>query len=146
MVHNLSELPAKVSLRYQSKVVTFKQLRFTIPARQSLDLKMDFVPRKINPDYRYEIFLFHLYLIKDWAYISLYRKEITFRNRRNRKNDQFVEVCANNVDPWRITYHSLFYSLLTPFSRNYLNFDTVIVGGPTVRNIPLRFAVLKLLN
>ena len=49
---NMSDLPAKVALNYQSKVVTFRKRQITIPPRQSADLKMDFVPRKINPDYR----------------------------------------------------------------------------------------------
>lgn len=53
---NLSDLPAKVALNYQSKVVTFRQRQITIPPRQSADLKVDFVPRKINPDYRYGLF------------------------------------------------------------------------------------------
>lgn len=53
-VLNLSDLPAKVALKYQSKVVTFRQSYALIAPRQSADLKMDFVPRKINPDYRYE--------------------------------------------------------------------------------------------
>jgi hypothetical protein len=53
---NLSDLPAKVALNYQSKVVTFRQRQITIPPRQSADLKVDFVPRKINPDYRCGLF------------------------------------------------------------------------------------------
>jgi len=53
---NLSDLPAKIAINYQSKVVTFRQRQITIAPRQSADVKMDFVPRKINPDYRYGFF------------------------------------------------------------------------------------------
>jgi hypothetical protein len=113
---NLSDLPAKVALNYQSKVVTFRQRQVTIPPRQSADLKLDFVPRKINPDYR---------------------KEITFVNTKNKSNDQFVSVRANNIDPLRITFHSVFYHLITPYSHNYLDFENVIVGSPAVTFSPL---------
>lgn len=62
----------------------------------------------------------------------LCRKEITFVNIKNKSNDQFVEVRANNIDPLRITFHSVFYHLITPHSHNYLDFENVIVGAPAV--------------
>jgi hypothetical protein len=125
-VLNLSDLPAKVALNYQSKVVTFRQRQITIPPRQSADLKMDFVPRKINPDYR---------------------KEITFVNTKNKEgNDQFVSVRANNIDPLRITFHSVFYHLITPYSHNYLDFENVIVGSPAVRVHPFLHSSYSFIN
>ena len=60
------------------------------------------------------------------------RKEITFVNTKNKSNDQFVSVRANNIDPLRITFHSVFYHLITPYSHNYLDFENVIVGSPAV--------------
>ncbi|KAL6074415.1 Autophagy-related protein 2 [Balamuthia mandrillaris] len=125
-VHNISELPAKIAMKYQSKVVTFKdQDEIIIPAKQTADLKMNFVPRKINPDYR---------------------KEITMINLNNPRNDQFVEVRANNIDPLRITFHSLFYHVITPYSRNFLNFDNVIVGSPVVQTFVIKNVTKKQLR
>jgi hypothetical protein len=62
----------------------------------------------------------------------LFRKEITFVNTKNKSNEQFISVRANNVDPLRITFHSVFYHLITPYSHNYLDFENVIVGSPAV--------------
>lgn len=114
---NLSDLPAKVVANYQSKVVTFRQKHVTIPPHQAADLKLDFVPRKINSDYR---------------------NQITFVNMHNKNNDQFIVVRANNIDPLRITFHSVFYHLITPYSQNFLDFDNVIVGSPAVRSFIIR--------
>jgi len=129
-IFNKSDLPAKVTLRYESKVLSFSQNTLTIPARNSMDLKIQIVPRRINPDYR---------------------KEITFFNVKNRDNDQFIEVRANNMDPLRVTFHSIFYQLKTPQSHNYLDFGVVIVGSPklkkfVVRNISKKKLVLKLMS
>lgn len=75
-VMNLSDLPTEVQLQYESKAVSFKKNRYTIPPRQSVDVMFDFLPRKVSPDYR---------------------KEITFVNVNNRKNDQFVEVSVSTL-------------------------------------------------
>ena len=37
-----------------------------------------------------------------------------------------------NIDPLRITFHSLFYSVITPLARNYIHFGTTVVGSPEV--------------
>jgi hypothetical protein len=67
----------------------------------------------------------------------LFRKEITFVNTKNKSNEQFISVRANNVDPLRITFHSVFYHLITPYSHNYLDFENVIVGSPAVPTPPV---------
>jgi hypothetical protein len=112
---NNSDLPAYVAVRYESKVISFqvkKEEVVVIPPKQMQEFMFDFVPRKTNPDYR---------------------KQVTFANLRNPNNDQFAEIRAINVDQHGVMLHSLFYHLITPFSRNYINFDNVIVNSPVVR-------------
>ncbi|EGC35017.1 hypothetical protein DICPUDRAFT_79246 [Dictyostelium purpureum] len=115
---NLSDLMASMQLRFQSKVISFKNQTFTIPPKQSYDLQIDFLPRKNNPDYR---------------------KQITFVNLKNPNNDQqFLEVRANNIDEHSVSVHSKFYHLETPYSRNYIDFDETIVNCPSVRSFSIK--------
>jgi hypothetical protein len=88
-----------------------------IPANQISDIMFDFLPRRINADYR---------------------KQITFTNLKNNNNDQFVDIRANNVDEQRVRFHSQFYHIETPFSMPCLDFDNVMVNSPTVRTFTIR--------
>ncbi|GAM18857.1 hypothetical protein SAMD00019534_020320 [Acytostelium subglobosum LB1] len=116
-ITNQSDLPALIQLRYQSKVIAFRLQSIPIPPRQSYDLQMDFLPRKNNPEYR---------------------KQITFVNANNPDNTEYLEVRANNMDEQSISVHSRYYHLETPFSRNYIDFDEVIVNCPSMRTFNIK--------
>ena len=92
LVRNLSELPAVVSISFNSKVLSLAvpQRVVTIAPRQAHELRFDFVPRRVNP---------------------AYRKQVTITNLKNEGDEHLVEFVANNVDRHNISFHSLFYTL-----------------------------------
>jgi hypothetical protein len=51
-IRNCSDLPAKVELQYVSKVLRATGGEIIIPAKQTLETKIDIFPRKVNPDYQ----------------------------------------------------------------------------------------------
>ncbi|KAL7750535.1 hypothetical protein RI367_003871 [Sorochytrium milnesiophthora] len=127
-ISNRSELAARVQLLYDSKVLNCTREEIVIPPKQSVEVKIDIYPRKINPDYR---------------------KSITVVNWLNRDNDQTVEVRSTNIDKHRITFHSLFYRIWTPRSTNFIDFGTIMINNYAVRtftiqNISRKAVVLEL--
>ena len=92
-MRNLSELPAVVSISFNSKVLSLAvpQRVVTIAPRQAHELRFDFVPRRVNP---------------------AYRKQVTITNLKNEGDEHLVEFVANNVDRHNISFHSLFYTLV----------------------------------
>ncbi|KAJ3043675.1 hypothetical protein HDV00_004448 [Rhizophlyctis rosea] len=127
-VQNCSEVAARVEFRFVSKVLNCFRGELVIPPKQSLEVKIDIYPRKVNPDYR---------------------KQVTIVNLLNRDNDTQVEVRSTNIDQHRVTFHSLFYRILTPQSTNFIDFGAVVVNSPTVRtftidNITKKTLVLEL--
>ncbi|ORY49611.1 hypothetical protein BCR33DRAFT_713934 [Rhizoclosmatium globosum] len=115
-VLNLSELTAKVEVQFVSKVLSCYRGELLIPPKQSIEIKLDIYPRKVNPDYC---------------------KQITVVNFNNRENDQIVEVKSTHIDKNRVTFHSLFYRILTPGSTNFMDFGSVILNAPTVRSFSI---------
>ncbi|KAJ3141440.1 hypothetical protein HK100_006657, partial [Physocladia obscura] len=136
-VLNLSELPAKVEVQficelkinfilcgflvfdeiiYLAKVLHCFRGELIIPPKQSIEIKLDIYPRKVNPDYC---------------------KQITVVNLHNRENDQVVEVKSTHIDKNRVTFHSLFYRILTPGSTNFMDFGSVVFNAPTMRSCVL---------
>lgn len=111
-IRNCSDLPAVVELRYISKVLSSIRGELVIPAKQSLEVKVDIYPRKVNTDYR---------------------KEICIANVLNPENDQVIVVHSTNIDQRRITFHSLFYHILTPQSTHFIDFGTAVMNSPVVR-------------
>ncbi|KAJ3219397.1 hypothetical protein HK099_004728, partial [Clydaea vesicula] len=127
-IFNLSELEAKVEIRFISKVLNTVRDEIRILPKQSVEVKVDIYPRKVNPDYR---------------------KQITVVNLLNRDNDQEISIRATNIDKHRVTFHSLFYRILTPMSTNFLDFGNVVLNAPTIRtftidNISKKKLVLEL--
>ncbi|KAJ3031347.1 hypothetical protein HK097_005468, partial [Rhizophlyctis rosea] len=127
-IQNCSEVAARVEVKFVSKVLNCFRGELVIPPKQSLEVKIDIYPRKVNPDYR---------------------KQITVANLLNRDNDQQVEVRSTNIDQHRVTFHSLFYRILTPASTNFIDFGAVVVNSPIVRtftvdNITKKRLVLEL--
>ncbi|KAJ3113489.1 hypothetical protein HDU96_003356 [Phlyctochytrium bullatum] len=115
-ITNLSELPAKVQLRFISKVLNSLKGIIQIPPKQTMDVKIDIYPRKVNPEYC---------------------KQITVVNLLNRENDQIVEVRSNHIDKSRVTFHSLFYRILTPSSANFIDFGASILNSPMLRTFSI---------
>eukprot|EP01052_Picozoa_sp_SAG31_P005553 SAG31_NODE_245_length_19224_cov_10.210614_7_plen_3161_part_00 len=92
-VVNLSDLPATLSLYSSSQVLFFHPAKATIPARQTLDIKIQFTPKFLDPNFE---------------------KIVRFINADNVDNAQTLEVRANITDQHRVTFHSLFYSVQVP--------------------------------
>ncbi|KND01233.1 uncharacterized protein SPPG_04324 [Spizellomyces punctatus DAOM BR117] len=115
-ITNCSDLTARVELRFVSKVLNTFRDEITIPPKQSIEAKIDIYPRKVNPDYR---------------------KQITVVNLLNRDNTQSVEVRSTNIDKHRVTFHSLFYRVLTPTSTNFIDFGAVVLNSPVVRTFTI---------
>ncbi len=65
--------------------------RLSIPPRHTRDVKFDFLPRKVNADYK---------------------KQITVRNLKNPANELSVTLTASNNDEHRVLFHSLFYRFI----------------------------------
>ena len=116
-VTNICELPVDITVQYESQSIRFRKKVFHIPARQTIDLMFDFMPHKINPDYR---------------------KQVTFVNVKNPENYHFVLLKANivanktsnNVEQYRI--------LTGAAPNNQLEFDKMIMNCPSVRTFTIK--------
>ncbi|KAJ3395154.1 hypothetical protein HDU84_002728 [Entophlyctis sp. JEL0112] len=115
-VFNRSELPGKIEVQFVSKVLQCHRGEVLIPPKQSVEVKIDIYPRKVNPDYC---------------------KEVTVVNLYNSENNQVVKVKSTHIDKNRVTFHSLFYRILTPGSTNFLDFGTVVLNSPAVRSFSI---------
>ncbi|OAD01211.1 hypothetical protein MUCCIDRAFT_165110 [Mucor lusitanicus CBS 277.49] len=115
-ITNLSEICAHVELVFESKVISCTQGELLIQPKSTVELKLDIYPRKINPSYK---------------------RQIKLVNYLNRENDQIIEVCSRNVDNHKVTFHSLFYQLLTPTGANYLDFGPIALNSPAIRTCTL---------
>eukprot|EP00833_Pecoramyces_ruminatium_P011519 jgi/Orpsp1_1/1185551/evm.model.c7180000094347.1 len=115
-IYNRSELSAKVELRFISKVLNCIRGPYEIPARQSLEVKIDIYPRKVNPDYR---------------------KQITVVNHLNKNNNQNIEVQSTNIDKHGVTFHSLFYRIITSNSTNFIDLGDVILNSPVIKTFSI---------
>lgn len=116
VVSNRSDLTARVDLRFVSKVLSMYRDEMAIPGGQSVHLTIDYSPRRVNPSYS---------------------KQITVANLLNRRNDQVIDVRGKNVDKQRISFHSLFYRILTPHGSNFLEFGDVNINCPRVRTFAI---------
>ncbi|CBQ73331.1 conserved hypothetical protein [Sporisorium reilianum SRZ2] len=115
-VTNRSELTARVDLRFVSKVLSMYRDEVAIPALQTVELKVESFPRRVNENYR---------------------KQITVANLLNRQGDQIFEVRSRNVDKQRISFHSLFYRILTPTGANYVDFGDVDINSMRMRTFTI---------
>ncbi|CAG8474285.1 10773_t:CDS:2 [Acaulospora colombiana] len=127
-ITNLSELTARVELKFVSKVLYCVNNKIVIPPKMSSEVKLTMYPRKVNADYR---------------------KQITVVNLQNRDDDQIIEVRSTNIDKNRVTFHSLFYRILTSTGSNFIDFGTSVLNSPRIRtftidNISVKKLVLEL--
>jgi hypothetical protein len=111
-ISNLSDICAHVELVFESKVLNCTQGEILMQPKSTVELKLDIYPRKVNPSYK---------------------RQITLVNYLNRDNDQIIEVSSKNVDKHRVTFHSLFYRILTPTGANFLDFGPVALNSPAIR-------------
>lgn len=114
-ISNISDLAARVEIRYISKVLNIYTGELFIPPNQTIEVKVDIYARKVNPDYH---------------------KQITVVNLLNRDNDQVVQVLSTNIDEHQLSYHSLFYRLITPAS-NYLDLGSLVLNCPSVKGFTI---------
>ncbi|GES89175.1 hypothetical protein GLOIN_2v1769365 [Rhizophagus clarus] len=115
-ITNLSELTARVELKFVSKVLNCTRDEIVIPPKLSTEVKLDMYPRKVNVDYR---------------------KQITVINLQNRDNDQILEVRSTNIDKKRVTFHSLFYRILTSTGGNFIDFGLAVINSPSIRTFTI---------
>ncbi|KAI9361647.1 hypothetical protein DFJ73DRAFT_956941 [Zopfochytrium polystomum] len=115
-ISNMSDLAASVEFRFISKVLHCSKGEISIPPKQTVEVKLDIYPRKVNPDYC---------------------KQITLVNLRNRENDQIVEVRSTHIDKNRVTFHSLFYRIITPSQTNFIDFGMAVINSQVVRTVTL---------
>ncbi|KAG2222140.1 hypothetical protein INT45_007576 [Circinella minor] len=111
-IFNRSDIIARVELQFSSKVLNCLRGEIVIQPRSYVELKLDLYPRKVNPEYR---------------------KQITLVNYLNRDNDQIIEVQSTNIDKNRVTFHSLFYRILTTTGANFLDFGSIVLNSPSIR-------------
>ncbi|KAI9246915.1 hypothetical protein BDA99DRAFT_565333 [Phascolomyces articulosus] len=111
-IFNRSDIIARVELQFSSKVLNCLRGEIVIQPRSYVELKLDLYPRKVNPEYR---------------------KQITLVNYLNRDNDQIIEVQSTNIDKNRVTFHSLFYRILTTTGANFLDFGSIVLNSPAIR-------------
>ena len=114
-VSNLSEMPATLSIRSQSQVLFFHPRgSTTIPAKQTYDIKVQFAPKFLDPNFQ---------------------KLVQFVNNDNTDNEQILEVRANITDQHRVTFHSLFYSVVTRAPNEIVNFGDCVANNKIVRTV-----------
>jgi len=118
-VVNLADLPAFLSVRFSSTSLRVASLEPIIGPRQIYDLRIDFTPHRVNPDYS---------------------KQLTILNLRNPRDEHVVVIRANCVDRFRVLYHALFYRLATERSTqvNELDYGNVVAGHAYIRAFQVR--------
>ncbi|KAF0690204.1 Aste57867_18395 [Aphanomyces stellatus] len=124
---NHSELPTVVKPSVVSKVIsTVPNDAITLGPKQSIEVKIEIIPRKINPNYS---------------------RVVTVLNLKNKTNVAQVCVRSSNMDAHHVIYHSLFYRLVTPSKSAFLNFDHVAANSMSLKMFMLENitqAVLRL--
>ncbi|KAI7867864.1 hypothetical protein BDF14DRAFT_1799977 [Spinellus fusiger] len=115
-IFNRSDILARVELQFTSKVLNCLRGEIVIQPRSYVELKLDLYPRKVNPEYR---------------------KQITLVNYLNHENDQIIEVQSTNIDKNRVTFHSLFYRILTATGANFLDFGSIALNSPSIRTFTI---------
>ncbi|KAJ1947720.1 hypothetical protein FBU59_001839 [Linderina macrospora] len=117
VIENQSAVAAAIQCQVDSKVITCNRAPLTVPALQSVRVRVDIYPRRVN---------------------ARYRKQIVVRNLHNRRNDSVVEVRSEHVDRRRMAYHNLFYRTLVPDNeQNFVDFGTIPLNSRVLRRVNL---------
>ncbi|OQR83750.1 hypothetical protein ACHHYP_14319 [Achlya hypogyna] len=124
---NHSELPTVVKPSVVSKVVsTVPNDEMQLGPKQSVEMKIEIIPRKVNANYT---------------------RVISVVNLKNKLNQAQVCVRSSNMDAHHVIYHSLFYKLHTPSKSAFLNFEHVAANSMSIKVFTLENitnAVLRL--
>ncbi|KAG2232277.1 hypothetical protein INT48_001562 [Thamnidium elegans] len=113
---NQSDICAHVELVFESKVLNCTQGELLMQPKSTIEINLDIYPRKVN---------------------MVYRRQIKLKNYLNPDNDQIIEVSSTNIDKYRVTFHSLFYRILTPTGANFLDFGPIALNSPAIRTCTL---------
>lgn len=119
-IYNKSELPCQVNLVVTSHVISCSAKEIKIAPKQSYEVKINYSPRKINPNYK---------------------KSIVFKNLQNTKNENSVLIKSNNNDGNMLTYHSEFYEVITNSQHNYsktLNYYNIVLNDISLNSFLLK--------
>ncbi|CCI44022.1 unnamed protein product [Albugo candida] len=109
VIRNHAELSTVVKPVVTSKVIsTVPNEEMVIGPKQTVELKVEIIPRKIN---------------------SNYSRLISILNLRNKSNSPNVCVRSSNMDAHDVIYHSRFYKLITQSGSAFLNFDCVVMNS-----------------
>ncbi|CAI5704686.1 unnamed protein product [Peronospora effusa] len=113
MLTNHSELPTVVKPLVTSKVIsTVPNDDMMLGPKQSIELKIEIIPRKTNPNYS---------------------RLVSITNMKNKSNVSQICVRSSNMDAHHVIYHSLFYKLLTQSRSAFLNFEQVTINSVGVQ-------------
>ncbi|KAK4055058.1 sphingosine N-acyltransferase lag1 [Microbotryomycetes sp. JL221] len=116
-ITNLSEIVARVDLRFISKVLSAYRDEIEVEVGKTVEVKLDMVPRRTNPSYQ---------------------KQVSVHNLLNPDNSQVCLIKAANVDTRGVAFHSLFYRLLTPTGGNFVEFGNVPLNSRALRAITIQ--------
>ena len=118
-VQNNSDLPALVLPFVESETLGVVDAEVAIPPRQSRQVRLEYVARLENTDYKRSATLFNAY---------------------NSYGNVDVEIQARNVDTHQVLLHSLFYTLITRNTRRQLQVDmgNVLCNIPNLRTFSIR--------
>lgn len=115
---NCSDLPAIANLEYVSQCVTAEEHEVSIAPRETIEVKLSFVPRQVNPNYHKEI--------------------AVINNRNSLRPNQVFRLIANCVDNQGISLHALFYKILAPNPTNEIDFGVTVANHPAIRSFRVR--------
>ena len=90
---NHSQLPAQMEVALVSQSVRVRRMALQVPANAFYDLKVDFVPRTVNPQYH---------------------KDLSISNVHNPANLLSLRLSAHIIDEHKVLFHSQFYQLTSP--------------------------------
>nr|CCA18125.1 conserved hypothetical protein [Albugo laibachii Nc14] len=113
VIRNHAELSTIVKPIVTSKVIsTVPNEEMMIGPKQSIELKVEIIPRRMNANYS---------------------RLISIVNLRNQSNAPNVCVRSSNMDAYDVIYHSRFYKLITQSGSVFLNFDCVVMNSEWVQ-------------
>ncbi|OMJ24929.1 hypothetical protein AYI70_g1251 [Smittium culicis] len=113
-VENLADIEAQFRCSLDSKIINCNHLPVKIPPRDSVSIRIDIYPRRINPRYR---------------------KQINIVNLKNRNQpDLIVNIKSEHVDPGRMSFHNLLYkTTLNNREQNFIDFGISPINSPVLK-------------
>ncbi|PVU97804.1 hypothetical protein BB559_001902 [Furculomyces boomerangus] len=118
-IKNLSDIEGQFRCSVDSKIVNCIQSPINILPRDTISLRIDIYPRRINPRYR---------------------KQINIVNLRNRSQpDLIINVKSEHVDLGSMSYHNLLYkTIFNEREQTFVDFGQTPINSPVLRMIHLK--------